>query len=215
MWYALDIETVPAWDEIPEELRPEPGPRSKLDQAGKMATNPMFAKIVYSVMYTDYEFGGPSAVHNSLEGAKEKVLLDNVFSYLIGGREPLSIVTKFGKGFDIPVLLGRGLLLNVLSPIEAGLIRKLYLPKYRTEDTHVDLQDCPELGGLRLDQLAPRILGEHKTGDGSQVEAMVNAGEWDKLGKYCEQDARITWEIAKRFHLMPTLDRRAHTQEPK
>jgi predicted PolB exonuclease-like 3'-5' exonuclease len=216
-WVSLDIETIPAYAEVPEAVRPQPKygnikdpVKIKLAQerwvndgglSKAMSLNPMFASVCYVCLHD-----GSDTIHFSLQHQTERDLVSNVMDVLLKGREPKSIITKFGKGFDMPVLLARALLLGVVQPLDSNMYRKMYLPKYNTADTHIDLQQQPEFGDpfVTLDFLGKRILGVGKTGDGSQVAGMVERGEWTELGEYCEQDVKVAYQIAEKFQLIHT-----------
>lgn len=81
--------------------------------------------------------------------------------------------------FDIP-------LLNRYYPGDLSRIRSL----------DIMMEVYKSLGRrIRLDTLARATLGRGKTGDGLKAGAWWDAGEFDKVRKYCLEDVKLTKEL--------------------
>lgn len=114
-------------------------------------------------------------------------------------------ITYNGHKFDLPVLLMRSLYLQVNhQPLE--------IPAAWKTDSHVDLyvrmscngaRDRKDVKGLRF--YAKRLgLPIYDDIDGSQVEAMVKAGEWEKVHNHCLFDLDLTRALAERLGVLKT-----------
>jgi len=146
---------------------------------------------------------------------EEERLLKAFWRYL--ATEPSRVVTWNGRGFDLPVLTQRSLLHGVSARawFTGGTGRDGYRARYADED-HCDLMDalsgrgaCTKLG---LDEAARAVGCPGKLdGDGSQVETLIDAGEIERVRRYCQTDvlnlfclyvryARLTGRISGAGH---------------
>ena len=112
------------------------------------------------------------------------------------------IVSFNGFGYDLPVLMRRSQLLGVDHPI-------LSLDRYRSE--HIDLmQRLTWNGAIKAHKLSfyasrfgwPIV----DTVDGSQVGALVKAGDWKAVESHCLNDLAQTRFIAQKLKLIPTAE---------
>lgn len=123
-------------------------------------------------------------------------------------REPL-LVTWNGRGYDLPVLRQRALIKGIATPrwFRAGNRYENYRYRYST-GWHCDLMDqfsdygaCAKTA-MELVAKAMGLPGKIG-GRGAEVEAMVEAGETDKIVAYCECDVLNLYGIYLRW-LMTT-----------
>ena len=98
--------------------------------------------------------------------------LDGVDAFFVGFNS---------RSFDLPFLAARAALNGVkFSP---------RFPSPADWRAHLDLMDF--FPG-KLDHWAYRVLGEGKSGDGSDVTQLVIEGRWQELAAYCANDVRLT-----------------------
>jgi predicted PolB exonuclease-like 3'-5' exonuclease len=130
----------------------------------------------------------------------ERDTLTRFTSYV--AEETPVIYTYNGRGFDLPVIEARCMRYG----IDAGALHKeLYRSRYRGPG-HVDLiEKLSNDGASRRSNLESwaRLCGlpGKMTTTGSDVAALVAAGNLEAVNVYCEQDAAQTWAIALRWNL--------------
>lgn len=128
--------------------------------------------------------------------AGEGLVLENFWSRVAANR---TIIGWNSHGFDLPFLITRSMLLGIQPPqgITNYLRRYSYQPHF---DVKMALLNWPSgyAKGNGLDEWAKAFGLEGKSGHGSEVYGMAERGEWDKIGEYAADDARLTWELAKR-----------------
>jgi predicted PolB exonuclease-like 3'-5' exonuclease len=92
------------------------------------------------------------------------------------------------------------------------------LAKYRTEpvfDTLAVWSNWEARGRIKLDVLA-RVLGcETKSGSGSQVAEMWNAGLGKEIAQYCLRDCYVTYACYSRMNFREPLDSEKILSSPK
>jgi predicted PolB exonuclease-like 3'-5' exonuclease len=134
------------------------------------------------------------------------------------------LVSWNGSGFDLPVLLYRGLLHNVQAPrfFETGDADPAFrYNNYRSRyhQRHTDLMDVlsgyQQRGRVSLANMATLLGLPGKLGfDGSQVWDAWQAGDIQGIRRYCETDVLNTWLIWLRFaQLRGELAPEAHAAE--
>ena len=101
--------------------------------------------------------------------------------------------------FDLPVLLRRSLYLGIPTP-------RISVDKYR-HDGIVDVADVLSFGRrefMRSQAFYAKRLGiaHDTTVDGSQIAALVIAGQWDTVERHCRMDTRTVREIAIRLGII-------------
>jgi hypothetical protein len=97
-----------------------------------------------------------------------------------------------------PILEGADVLIGFNSDsFDIPLLNRYYpgdLSRIRSLDIMVEVQKS--LGRrIRLDTLARATLGRGKTGDGAKAGEWWEAGDYDKVRKYCIEDVRLTREL--------------------
>jgi len=121
------------------------------------------------------------------------------------------IVSWNGRGFDLPVLVARGLIHGVAAASfwDTGNDNKDFrYSNYisRFHDRHLDLMDVLAMYGFRgspLDDMAQLSGFPGKIGmDGSQVWPAYQRGEVRQLRDYCEADVANTYLLYLRFQMM-------------
>jgi predicted PolB exonuclease-like 3'-5' exonuclease len=124
----------------------------------------------------------------------EKDLIDSFISR-IGELRP-QLITFNGHSFDLPVLRYRAMINRVFG---AGLQIRPYFHRY-SEDA-LDL--CDVFGSyspgarVKLDEICKIVglPGKPTDIDGSEVEAMVQAGRIAEVAQYCESDVLNTYRL--------------------
>jgi predicted PolB exonuclease-like 3'-5' exonuclease len=113
------------------------------------------------------------------------------------------LVTFNGRRFDVPVLVARCMRLGIPWP---WYWREKSARIRYNSDGHLDLSDeltdfgaTPPCG---LDAWSRMIGLPGKTGDGASVEGLAAAGEWERIGRYCAQDVRLTGALLLRWLLV-------------
>ena len=123
------------------------------------------------------------------------------------------VVSWNGRGFDMPVLVSRGLIHGVTAEC---FWNNNYTNRF--QDRHVDVMDVLSLYGFRgssLDDMA-RLSGfPGKLGmDGSEVWPAFQRGELRQLRDYCEADVANTYLLYLRFQMMRcVLTPQRHAEE--
>lgn len=128
-------------------------------------------------------------------GERPEAELIRAFVDKVGQLRP-QLVTFNGNSFDLPVLRYRAMVNRVPA---IGLQVRPYFHRYY--DDALDLCDALASYGpgakVKLDEICKIIglVGKPQGVDGSQVEAMVNAGQIDEVARYCESDVLNTYRV--------------------
>ena len=128
-------------------------------------------------------------------GERSEAELIGAFVDRIGQLRP-QLVTFNGNSFDLPVLRYRAMVNRVPA---AGLQVRPYFHRYY--DDALDLCDALASygygGKVKLDEISKimGLAGKPQGVDGSQVEAMVNAGQIDEVARYCESDVLNAYRV--------------------
>jgi predicted PolB exonuclease-like 3'-5' exonuclease len=201
----LDIETVPdrtLW------TPPEPPPADHVGDRRERARDafpPLFAcrPVVIGALWLEADYR-LRRLFTIGEGKDEAGMLAE-FAALMDKHRP-QLVTWNGRGFDLPVLLLRTLALGLTWPWYYR--DRDYRYRY-SENGHFDLGDfLAEHGAARMTSLdgAARLIGLPGKGadgvDGSQVEALFQAGELEALRRYCLSDVAQTAFVFLRSRLL-------------
>lgn len=111
-----------------------------------------------------------------------------------------TLVTFNGFGYDLPVMIRRSQYLGVAHPF-------INLDRYRSP--HIDLMQRLTFEG----RIKPHTLkfyaarfgrGTPDNVDGSQIAALVKAGDWQAVEQHCLSDLGLTRFIAQRIKLIPS-----------
>jgi 3'-5' exonuclease len=118
------------------------------------------------------------------------------------------VVTWNGKGFDFPVLRARAMMhgVSAASWYQRGTKWDSYPQRY-APDWHCDLMeqlsDYRACTSMKLEEMALAIgLPGKIGGHGSEVEAMFQRGEIDKVRAYCEADCLNLFALYVRWALL-------------
>lgn len=204
MSYAVDIETIPDLSMV--DFLPDVKPDKRLtdackiakdieikkqEQISKMSLNPIFAKVICISMYN------PSEEH-ILMGDEGKIIKD--FWDILGKHG--NIFTYNGKSFDMPVIIKRGLRYNIGNYYFNS---SMFCDRYKAA-RHIDIMEqfCGNNGYEKLDTLAKVYLGKTKNeiSFSEFPELLKTTSGQEKIGKYCLQDAKLTWELAEKMGFM-------------
>jgi predicted PolB exonuclease-like 3'-5' exonuclease len=193
-YLVLDIETIPD-----PQLYQAPAP----DSGQEKAFPPLYAHrpIVLGVLWLDenYAFRRLGVIG---EDKEEPAMLADFAAFAEQYRPHL--VTFNGRAFDLPVI--------ALRCLRHGVTMRFFFEdrdyRYRFSDAgHIDLYDfLGEHGAARIgpfDAIA-RVIGlPGKVGiDGSQVEALYNAGQLPLIKSYCLTDVAQTAFLFLRYRLL-------------
>lgn len=151
------------------------------------------------------------AVWSLGEATDDEATIIGKFFDIIDRKTP-QLVSWNGGGFDLPVLLQRGLIVGARAPrlLETGANDRAfsfdhYLNRYK--ERHLDLMDFLALYQPRanapLDAMAKLCGLPGKLGmDGSQVWGALLSGRIEEIRAYCETDVVNTWLLFVRFLAM-------------
>ncbi|MEE7493300.1 3'-5' exonuclease [Methylobacterium oryzae] len=208
----LDVETVPDAALVPADWPADRFPKNAWHRI--VAVSFVTADILHGpdgregyVMTACRSGGGPDWDEGRLLGA--------FWRFFETGR--YRVVTWNGRAFDMPTILARSMIHGVDA--SAWFCRGSKWEGYRHRfaiDWHTDLMDAmSEHGAAHRMTLAeaaatiglPGKLGEH----GSNVAALVEAGELDRVRGYCETDCLNTFVLYLRWaHLTGRSDAASH-----
>jgi len=122
-------------------------------------------------------------------GENEREILTQFWRRLAADR-PKQIITYNGLGFDLPFIKKRSIIHQVKPAMDINLA------KFRTEpvyDVMAIWANWDNRAFIRLDVLARALGLETKSGSGSQVADMWQAGKKEELAEYCLQDVYVTY----------------------
>lgn len=208
----LDVETVPDAGLLPADWPADRFPKNAWHRI--VAVSFVTAEILCGpdgregyIMTACRSGGGPDW--------GEGRLLDAFWKFFEAGR--YRVVTWNGRAFDMPTLLARSMMHGVDA--SAWFRRGSKWEGYRQRfaiNWHTDLMDAMSEHGaaqrMTLEEAAATIglpgkLGEH----GSNVAALVEAGELDRVRAYCETDCLNTFVLYLRWaHLTDRTDAVSH-----
>lgn len=211
----LDIETIPDADLIPEGW-PE-------DKMPKPLWHKVVAISVVSARIEKDEFDGPETYiieecRSGGDASWDEPMLLRSFWRFFEDQVP-RLVTWNGRGFDVPVLRLRSMIYGIPTPVwyQSGDKWSAYHSRY-SGDWHCDLMEqLADFGAttrLGLEELSNAIGFPGKQGEhGSRVDAMIAAGEIERVRAYCECDtlntflAYLRWAIASGRATAETYER--------
>lgn len=211
----LDIETVPDMDLLPVGW-PE-------DKMPKPIWHKVVAISVVSARIEKDEFDGPEAyiIEECRSGGDEtwdEPTLLRSFWRFFEDQVP-RLVTWNGRGFDVPVLRLRSMIYGIPTPgwYQSGDKWSAYHSRY-SADWHCDLMeqlaDFGATARLGLEELSNAIGFPGKQGEhGSRMDAMIAAGEIQRVRAYCECDtlntflAYLRWALASGRATADTYER--------
>jgi predicted PolB exonuclease-like 3'-5' exonuclease len=205
---AVDIETIPnpAMEDSmpmpeaagnlkdPEKIKADIE-RKRADQIGRMALSPLTGRVC-CVSHWGEDHG--YAVMRTINDDEERLMISEAFClFTMTGNYAPRIVTWNGHGFDLPFIYKRAMILRV--PIPTGCYRLSAMVKRYSRAPSCDLmQEFAAWGKdyTSLDIAARAILGKKKLDhDFTRFPQMIVDGASNEIGTYCENDARLTFEL--------------------
>jgi len=235
VWWSFDLETrVAQWildkySASPEdsELIPKPSYGNTKKPEGReairknwyenqlyleaMNKSPMHAEPVCACFYN-----GEMEITLKIDYANPLQLQREIWAVLLGNgpKDPiLPIITAYGKGYDIPIMLNQSIAHDGLGTEGDGYVDYTNMRRYLkkdwdgTDQHHVDLcERFPEskAKGHSLNFLASMFLGAQKLRKGSDVPILLKQGEkgLQLVCEYCLEDVRLTYAIGKKARLI-------------
>jgi hypothetical protein len=210
---AIDIETIPTEAAMalpyPEADRQPPGSMSKpetiaawrekdraaweVDRVKAYSLNPRLGRVA-AIGYaesSDPAEAGSDIVRSELAEAE---VLGGMWEYLgsVG-----TIATFNGLGFDLPFLVTRSIILGVTPVNVADYLRRYQVARHL--DCRMVLTNWDQFAKGTMDDWLAALGLPAKTGNGGDVYALVQAGDWDKVRDYAASDAHLTYLMAERL----------------
>jgi hypothetical protein len=155
-----------------------------------LSVTPLYCRIVAIGMQAGYREDPPEAILcKSIDD--ERAALTRFW----GAVEKYSPLVGFNiRGFDVPVLLCRSIILGITPP------RVINRGRYSNREILDLMQEihgdrCPSGFGLKP---TCRMLGIHPDADevdGSQVNDLVEASNWDAVAEYVRSDVRLVQRL--------------------
>jgi predicted PolB exonuclease-like 3'-5' exonuclease len=209
MFKALDIETMPNEDMIPYLPEPEVKTGNLKDpvkielkikeardsQVEKMALNPLYGRII---SYAFVGEGCSAGIVEELTDEAEKDLISEILEEFAD--DTLRLFTWNGKGFDLPFIYKRAMILG----INMKDFPRLEAFTKRYSDCHYDLMQIWDSRNFtKLDNVAKVMLGQ----DQGKLEIdfkdfpmmMRNEAGRREILKYNVQDTQITYELGMKM----------------
>lgn len=129
----------------------------------------------------------------TIENHTEEILIKE-FIMWIRDREHFTLITKNGKGFDIPFILSR--------VIQLGLHYEDY--SFLLNMRHIDLHLITKKW-ISLDDMAKLLGVKSKIGTGLDAIKYYNEKSWEELKDYCMNDVRVTKEVYRKLKELGVL----------
>jgi 3'-5' exonuclease len=202
MTVVLDIETIPLQGpvtDIDDKYLPKIDSRltdpKKIEAATAelqdkinfaKAIDPDFGRII-SVCAIDIDNKGKQYAFGQED---EKAMLTDFWALMKKVNPGFRTITFNGIHFDIPYLFRRSLYHRIDVPCQMVLKRYSYMPHF---DVLQVLSDWDSRRFKSLDFYCQSFgLEIGKTGDGSHVLGLYQAGDWEAILEYCLNDCRVT-----------------------
>jgi len=125
----------------------------------------------------------------------EKQLLEEFWTF-IGANRPRLFVSFNGMGFDVPFLVTRSIVHDVVPTIVIDT-NKWRLEQGNHFDLMIALTDKWGMGWVKF-EIMSRVMGIDIPADaiaGHQVADLHEAGDWDSIKKHNQQDLEITEQL--------------------
>ena len=197
-------ETIAKYEnEVANWFTPESIANRISDAVGKTSKNPLLAEIIVISAIADgvsYRFSTNQSTEFQLLWSFKK-FIDEFISH------KTYYVGYFIKGFDLGVIWNRFIYHGIEPPVN--------FPSYYRgwRGNVMDLSDLvPCNPGTSLDLICraygikgKSVIWKGKTMNGSRVTEAYEAGEFDMLDSYCDDDVAITWELFKKIKRPNTL----------
>jgi uncharacterized protein YprB with RNaseH-like and TPR domain len=212
MRYVLDIETTGLPEAAEYATEPVSAPSNwkdpdkiaayiaekQADQINRAGLDLDLCRVVAVGLQRDGAVG--VQVMTAGDEEEERGLLTALWSQLLKVQHPVLIGFNH-VGFDLPVLMRRSQYLNVAYP-------RLSLDKYRTP--HIDIMAHLTWHGLvraRSLKFYARRFGIpcEDTVKGADIQALVEAGNWDRVISHVTSDVELTAALARRIGLLAEL----------
>jgi hypothetical protein len=212
-WMAFDIETAGRGDV--SELIPEPQADKRLTDPAKVKAD-LEKKQAEAVSRLSLDPNGCDivAIGWQIEGwdapetlsvpADQAFMLQTFWKHAKGRR----LVGFYSRQFDLPVILQRSRYLGIQIPDWRSL-----LAPYGRARGHVDVFDELTFDNSRADGVVPRKLTtfckqfgvdiSEDDCDGSDIAALVAAGDWEAVRQHCARDVERTVALARRLGIVP------------
>ena len=207
----IDLETVPDVDILPADRDPEAFPKPIQHRIATLGF--LLARILPDGQRERYEVRRLGAA--GLPERTEREIIAG-FWHLVDRHRP-RVVTWNGRGFDLPVLKQRSLI-HGLQAHAWHRTDPRYGYDYRYDSRwHCDLMDVlcdngasPRLG-LHEAAVAMGLPGKMEAASGSEVGAMLEAGDHERINRYCEGDVLNTYALYLRWaYLSSVVSARGH-----
>ncbi|MEK8095013.1 3'-5' exonuclease [Methylocystis sp. IM3] len=195
--------------------------RDGQDPSTVFLKTPVYRIVSIAALYAKRdEGGGPWTVsqfgsRSIAEKSEAELLLGFVKSLPVDGRGTGPMLVTFGgNGFDLPLLRYRSFALGVPLPGLYNGGRRNYWHRFGQD--HLDLCDVLSTYGAStkpsLAEMAALANIPVKIGgvDGSQVEALVTAGQLAEVADYCLTDVIATYCVFLRYEMARGDLRQAH-----
>lgn len=174
---------------------PEKIAASIAEREAAAALYPWTARIV--ALGWCYETDDVETVRLCNSEATEATVLREFWD-LVGYDRQERLVTFNGFKYDLPLLLGRSMLLGVKSP-------DILIDRYRSP--HVDLLERLTWRGTlefrSLAWFAKRFgLNTDDAFSGKEVAQLYEDGNWDAIEAHCASDVRLTRQLAERIGVL-------------
>lgn len=204
MAHVLDIETAPlsgAITNLDERYLPKIDSRLSDPEKIKAAKEELSSKII-KAKSLDPDFGRVVAIgiKDSVKGTRrawaeedERAMLTDFFKFEKSENPSYSTITFNGIDFDLPFLFRRGLYQKVAMPFKMTLRRYSFIPHF---DTLEALTNWDRTKRKSLEFYVQAFgLTAQKTGDGSEVNGLYLAKDWDGLKTKVLADVDVTYEL--------------------
>lgn len=216
-WIAFDIETAAREDDV-SPLIPDPSPDGRLTDPVKMVADvakkrkALLEKLPLdengnTIVCLGYQLECWDAPEVLSIPAGERFMIESFLAQAKGR----TLIGYCSRLFDLRTIIQRSRYLGIPHPPWRDL-----LAPYGRAKRHIDLFDELTLDGGRNDGVVPKRLGTFCTGfgldvphddsDGSQVAALLRAGDIAAVRRHCEIDVMKTVALARRLGIIQAME---------
>lgn len=151
--------------------------------------NPWFGDEITCICAKDSEGILFQYVNNSPEDPTTEADMIEKFLLWINNRQQHMIISKNGKGFDVPFIMARAFFKDVEIKKENKILSGAHIDLHYVTNKFIGLDDMARLLGCDL-----------KSGNGFNAIKLFREGKFHQLKDYCMQDVLVTEQVFQKLN---------------